>query len=321
MNRQAVSPRPRRSRSSAEDPNTSAPNPGSRPDNSRPDNSRPDDQTTSGPRTDQTTSDQTTSDQRTDDSESSIVGRSFLILSAFRDDFVLGVSDLARRTGLPRTTVHRLANQLLEVGALSRVGTKFRVGATLFELGNLHYPQRLRDKLQPLLDDLQRATDANVSLLELVGPDVIVIASSRPRRSRCSITHLGLRFPAHACAGGQVLLANDVRPVPVLRNVTADTITDEVKFRRRLIDVRAAGLAIEHGEAETGWSTIAVPAINRHGRILGSIMLKCETEDLALDVMVSTLRTFGQTFTAAGQQAAIGFFAAARPRPRSLIPE
>ncbi len=250
-------------------------------------------------------------------SESSIIGRTFLILSAFRDDFVLGVSDISRRTGLPRTTVHRLANQLLEVGALSRVGTKFRIGATLFELGNLHYPQRLRDQLQPLLDDLQRMTQCNVSLLELVGSDIIVIQASRPRRSKCSITHMGHRFPAHACAGGQVLLASDDRPVPKLSKLTPDTIVDLTKFRRRLVDVRAAGLGIEHGEAEVGWTTLAIPALNRHGRVLGAIMLKGETEGFDLDTMVSTLRTFSNTFIAAGKQAAVGFFASARPRPKS----
>ena len=249
--------------------------------------------------------------------EPSIVKRTFLILTAFRDDFVLGVSELSRRTGLPRTTVHRLANQLLEVGALSRVGTKFRIGPVLFELGNLHYPQRLRDQLQPLLDDLQRMTDANVSLLELVGSDVIVIAASRPRRSKCTVTHLGHRFPAHACAGGQVLLANEKNSIPSLTVVTQTTIVDAQKFRRRLIDIRAAGLGIEHGEAEPGWTTIAIPAVNRHGRVLGAIMLKRETPRFELDALISTLRSFGQTFTAAGQQAAVGFFAAARPRPRN----
>jgi IclR family transcriptional regulator, acetate operon repressor len=251
-----------------------------------------------------------------DEGETSIVGRTFLILTAFREDFVLGVSELSRRTGLPRTTVHRLTNQLLEVGALSRVGTKFRIGPSLFELGNLHYPQRLRDRLQPLLDDLQRMTECNVSLLELVGSDIIVIASSKPRRSRCAITHLAFRFPAHACAGGQVLLANERRSMPALTPVTADTIVDEVKFRRRLIDIRAAGLGIEHSEAEEGWTTIAIPAVNRHGRMLGSIMLKVETQGIDLEKLVSTLREFGHTFTAAGQKAAVGFFASARPRPK-----
>jgi DNA-binding IclR family transcriptional regulator len=245
----------------------------------------------------------------------SIVSRTFLLLAAFRDDFILGVSDLSRRTGLPRTTVHRLANQMVEVGALGRVGTKFRVGATLFELGNLHYPQALRDTLQPVLDDLQRSTGGNVSLLELVGSDVIVIAASRPRRSRCAIAHLGLRFPAHACAGGQVMLAYDERfATGPFRKLTANTIVDEKKINRRLADVRRAGLSIEHGEAQFGWSGIAIPTMNQHGRVLGAIMLTRPTEGFDVDLLVSTLKTFGNTFKAAGRQAAIGFFAEALPR-------
>jgi DNA-binding IclR family transcriptional regulator len=247
--------------------------------------------------------------------ELSIVSRTFLLLAAFRDDFILGVSDLSRRTGLPRTTVHRLANQMVEVGALGRVGTKFRVGATLFELGNLHYPQALRDTLQPVLDDLQRSTGGNVSLLELVGSDVIVIAASRPRRSRCAIAHLGLRFPAHACAGGQVMLAYDERfATGPFRKLTANTIVDEKKINRRLADVRRAGLSIEHGEAQFGWSGIAIPTMNQHGRVLGAIMLTRPTEGFDVDLLVSTLKTFGNTFKAAGRQAAIGFFAEALPR-------
>ena len=80
-----------------------------------------------------------------------LVTRAFEILGAFRSQPVLGVSELARRTGLPRTTVHRLANQLVEVGALGRVNTRFRLGPTLFELGNLHYPPKIRETLQPFM--------------------------------------------------------------------------------------------------------------------------------------------------------------------------
>ena len=72
-----------------------------------------------------------------------------------------GVSDLARTTGLPRTTVHRVVNQLVDVGALGRVGTRYRLGPTLVELGNLHYPAKLRDSLDPFLSDLQRLTGLN----------------------------------------------------------------------------------------------------------------------------------------------------------------
>jgi DNA-binding IclR family transcriptional regulator len=245
----------------------------------------------------------------------SIVHKAFLVLGAFRSDPVLGVSELSRRTGIPRTTVHRIARQLLDEGALSRVGSKFRIGATLFELGNLHFPRKLIQILQPLLDDLQRLTGADVSLLELVGDDVLVTVASRSRKSTSPIANVGRRLPAHCCAGGQVLLAETRSEPPVaLAAVTSKTIVDQRSMRRRLASVRHEGVAVEHGEAEEGCTTIAIPVQNRHGRVLGSMMLSGPSTTVDVELATNALLAFGPTFTLAGQRAAIGFFASARPR-------
>jgi DNA-binding IclR family transcriptional regulator len=246
----------------------------------------------------------------------SIVHKAFVVLGAFRNDPVLGVSELSRRTGIPRTTVHRIANQLLDEGALSRVGSKFRIGATLFELGNLHFPRKLIQILQPLLDDLQRVASADVSLLELVRDDVLVTVASRTRKSTSSLANVGRRLPAHCCAGGQVLLADDrAHPPAVLQAMTTKTITDQRAMRRRLDQVRTDGVAVEHGEAEDGSSTLAIPVSNRHGRVLGAVMLSFPTGSIDIDAATNSLLAFGPTFTLAGQRAAIGFFASVRPRP------
>jgi DNA-binding IclR family transcriptional regulator len=235
--------------------------------------------------------------------DGSIVGRAFLILRAFRNEPVLGISAISRRTGIPRTTVHRLANQLYNEGALSRVGTKFRVGPTLFELGNLHFPERLRNTVQPLLDDLQRASGCDVSLVELVGNDVIFVATARGRRSNAKIGHLAQRVPAHSCAGGQVLLAQEGRRVTgSLASVTAQTITDTKLLHRRLSNVRVSGVAIEHGEGEDGRSSIAVTVVNRHGRVLAALMATAASNGLDIDAVSNTLQVFSRTFTAAGQR-------------------
>jgi IclR family transcriptional regulator, acetate operon repressor len=261
-----------------------------------------------------------TNEEAPDDADASIVGRSFALLRAFRSDAVLGVSDLARRTGLPRTTVHRLANQLYEEGALSRVGTKFRVGPALFELGNLHFPQRLRDTVQPILDDLQRATGSDVSLVELVGKDVIVVATARARRSTARFGHLGQRIPAHACAGGQSLLAQDGKVTPqMLRALTEKTLTDHRKLRRRLTEIQISGIAIEHGEAELDRTTIAVSVMNRHGRILAALMVNAITAGINVDAITNTVTTFSRVLTSAGQEAAIGFFATLQPNGPSPV--
>jgi IclR family transcriptional regulator, acetate operon repressor len=245
----------------------------------------------------------------------SIVGRAFVILAAFRREPVLGVSELARRTGIPRTSVHRIANQLLDEGALSRVGTKFRIGATLFELGQLHFPQSLREVLQPLLDDLQRMTGHDVALVELVKTDVIVVAIARSRRSRAHLGHLGQRLPAHATAAGQVLLAHgDALPSGPLAALTALTIVDRRRLRQRIAVVKANGVAVEHGESEDGRSSVAMAVLNRHRKVLGAISVSGPMTTFDVDAMTSTLGNFSNTLTAAGRQASVGFFASARPR-------
>ncbi len=249
------------------------------------------------------------------EADTSIVSRAFLILAAFRREPVLGVSELSRQTGIPRTSVHRIANQLLDEGALTKVGTKFRVGATLFELGQLHFPQSLREVLQPLLDDLQRMTGHDVALVELVNADVIVIALARSRRSRAQLGHLGQRLPAHATAAGQVLLADcDTLPSGPLAALTSATIVDRRRLRQRIAEVKASGVAIEHGEGEEGRSSVAIPVLNRHRRVLGAISVTGARATFDVDAMVSTLHNFSTTLTSAGRQASVGFFASARPR-------
>ncbi len=249
------------------------------------------------------------------DKEPSIIGRTFTILRAFRTAPVLGVSELARVTGIPRSSVHRLAHQLLEEGALSRVGNKFRIGATLFELGQLHFPQRLRETLQPILDDLQRTTGHDIALCELIDYEVIVIAAARIRRSKSMIGFVGQRLPANAIAAGMVLLeAEDRIPPQPLVSLTPATITDRLKVRHRFEALRINRVAIEHGEAEAGRSSVAVQVLNRHRRVLGALMVSGPTDQFDVEATVAMLTNFSPTLTAAGKQAGIGFFASARPK-------
>jgi IclR family transcriptional regulator, acetate operon repressor len=249
------------------------------------------------------------------DRDSSIVGRAFVILGAFRVAPVLGVSELARMTGIPRSSVHRLAHQLLDEGALTRVGTKFRVGATLFELGQLHFPQRLRETLQPILDDLQRTTGHDVALCELIDCEIVVVAASRMRRSKSTIGFVGQRLPAHAVSGGMVLLEVEDRvPAKPIVSLTSATLTDRAKILQRFATIRTNRFAVEHGEVEIGRSSVAVQVLNRHRRVLGALMVSGPTELLDIEATTATLANFSPTLTAVGRQASIGFFASARPK-------
>jgi DNA-binding IclR family transcriptional regulator len=229
----------------------------------------------------------------------SLVTRAFVLLGAFRTHPVLGVSELSRRTGIPRTTVHRLANQLVDVGALGRVGVRFRLGPTLFELGNLHYPPKMRETLQPFLEDLQHLSGGDVGLLEPVGRDVIFIQTARARKSPSTLVKLGSRVPASACVGGVVLTAfNTTRPT------------------RRHAEIRARGYTVDHGGDEPGRTGVAAAVANRRGRVLGALMVSVpmtrSDDDLARVVNATTM--FARTLTLAGQSADVDFLAHAHPK-------
>ena len=50
---------------------------------------------------------------------------------------VLSLADLNKRTGLPKSTLHRLVDQLCQVGWLERDHGGYRIGLRMFELGTL----------------------------------------------------------------------------------------------------------------------------------------------------------------------------------------
>jgi IclR family acetate operon transcriptional repressor len=133
------------------------------------------------------------SDERT--TPISVIGRVALLLGAFEDGQGapgpvldrgaspgLGISELARRTGLAKTTVHRLTQELLDHGLLERHGENLRLGLRLFELGELATRQRnLRDVAMPHMADLRGATGQTVHLAVLQGTDVVYIQILRSR--------------------------------------------------------------------------------------------------------------------------------------------
>src|ERR1700742_5042020 len=131
------------------------------------------------------------------------------VLSAFRgEENAVSPAELARRVGLPRSTVHRIVASLVSEGLLERHAAEVRLGVRLFEIGQRVPRQRvLRDAALPYLHDLSEATRQTVHLAILEGSqvvyvDILVAAGAPPLPSR-----VGGRLPAHATGVGKAMLA------------------------------------------------------------------------------------------------------------------
>ncbi|MGW5381529.1 IclR family transcriptional regulator [Nocardia sp. NPDC003963] len=209
--------------------------------------------------------------------EVSAIGRTTEILKTFRDSSgVLSAAALVRRTGLAKTTVHRMLDDLVRVGLLEREGKDYRLGLLLFEIGESVPRQRgLREAARRHLSALREATKHNVGLCVLDGFDVVYLDVFRDDDGPRLPQQIGGRWPAHASCSGKAILAYSdgavtLRP-ETLKPCTDHTITDFGELERELEQVRRRGVAFDRQEAIRGIVGVAAPIFGPGDVVLGAV--------------------------------------------------
>lgn len=198
----------------------------------------------------------------------SVLQRSALILDVFSGGNALSLAEVATRTGLPRSTTHRLLVDLAELGWVSRVGTKFELGLALFELGErVGLKHRLRTAAIPFMQDLFAVTDQTVHLAVRDGHDAVYLEKIHGHSSFPLPSQIGGRLPLTCTAVGKALLAPETAAVQEkilstpFRRYTAQSLTDPKILAVELDAVRRTGVAIEREEAALGGCCLASPIL------------------------------------------------------------
>lgn len=198
----------------------------------------------------------------------------------------VGVSELARRAQLSKSTAFRVLGMLERNGVVERVGRNYRLGARLHELGRTVYApgqERVRDLLIPFLTDLYELTRETVHLATLHGNEVVYLAKLHGHRPAPAPSRIGGRMPAHCTAIGKVLLAYDPDATAhalstPLHRFTARTITDPAALASELDAIRRDGIAFDDEESLVGLSCVAVPVMGRGGRPLAAFSVAGPTD-------------------------------------------
>lgn len=207
------------------------------------------------------------------------VGRVMLVLTALhRADRSLPLVDLAHACGLPKSSTHRLAEELCRYAALERTDGGYRLGMRLFELGSGVPTQRvLRDAALPLMADLREATRCTVHLAVLDGVDVVYVQILTAPDGIRLPSRLGGRLPAHATGVGKAMMAfadpavTDARIQAGLPRLTPRTIASPGALRRELEKIRTNGIAFDREESALGVLCIAVPILDPDGRAVAAL--------------------------------------------------
>ena len=215
--------------------------------------------------------------QASDDAQAStVVGRLEAILASFDGcDHALGLSEISHRVGLPKSTVHRLANQLCAVGWLERNSGGYRVGLKLLELGSVALQRTgLREAAYKHLHSLAQRTGLVVHLGILDHDEVVYL--DRVTTSRVTLpTRVGGREPAYCTALGKAMLAfeNPARQATALtksKRRTEFTIVEPRAIQAALDNARQTGVAYDREEAYKGLGCVASP-IRSGDRVMGAV--------------------------------------------------
>lgn len=205
-----------------------------------------------------------------------VLGRVASIMEAFNcNQQILSLGDLSERTGLPKSTLHRLADQLCQIGWIRRERGGYCVGLRLFELGSLATEaSRLREIALPHLQALSARTGMPAHLGVFDGGEIVDLERVAVQTVRTQVRRGG-RFPVHASALGKAIAAFDETVAGFAVEIdqsarTAATIVDGDVMRAELGNVRRLGVAFDRGELFEGTGCIAAPI--RGGRsVLGAV--------------------------------------------------
>ncbi|TDE19857.1 IclR family transcriptional regulator [Actinomadura sp. 6K520] len=238
-------------------------------------------------------------------SDDTFLRRAVAVLTAFNaDDDGLGAAELARRSGLPRSTAHRIALDLVAAGLLERQGTRVRLGLKLFEIGQRVPRQRvLRDAAVPYMSDLREATRQTVHLAVLEGTEVVYVEILGSPGGPELPSKVGGRLPAHVTGVGKAILAFS-RPDAVqavldagLVKASGRSVAAPGLFARELETIHREGVAYDREESGPGIVCAASPVLGPDGLALGALSVSGWSSGMRLAAVAPAVHTAALTLS------------------------
>ena len=207
------------------------------------------------------------------------IRRAFDVLGTLGDG-PLGVTEVADRAGLPKSTAARLLATLVGEGAVEQVpgDTSYRLGPRLITLSaGFSLARSLAAIARPMLTDLAEASGEAAGLALPDGDLVHYIDQVDTVQPVLVRDWTGARAPLHAVSSGQVLLAFRT-PAAIERYLerpmerfTDRTLADADAVRERLREVRRRGYAWAIEEFDADISSVAAPIADASGEVIAAV--------------------------------------------------
>lgn len=234
----------------------------------------------------------------------SVLAKTKEILMAFDEsDLHLTLSEIVRRTGLPKSSAHRLCSELVDLDLLKRDRNKYELGRSLLDIGTqVRAYRQLRAIAEPHLFELYARTQAGVHLTIRDGLKVRYLSRIVGATNNHPFTSVWGERPIHSTASGKAFLAFSKDGPDLLRELekkgmeamTRRTITTISDLRKNITSSKAFGYVYEEGESAIGWKALAAPVWGAGDEVIATVSLSMKIGRSDMSELVPMLKSVAQ---------------------------
>ncbi|WP_407727572.1 IclR family transcriptional regulator (plasmid) [Rhodococcoides fascians] len=213
-----------------------------------------------------------------------VLGKITEILDAFSFDRpTMSLGEIQQATGLPTSTVQRLATNLVHQGFLDRTNEGIRIGVRMsYWAATATKDLDVLSIVTPVLKDLRDKSTETACFFRAEQNYRVCVALAETRHSLRRDMYVGKLAPLNVGSAGRVLLAYDSELADRvmsgnLESVTKRSVTDKKLLRELLVETRSNGYAITIGERDTGASGLSAPVFNSAADLVGAVLISGPT--------------------------------------------
>jgi IclR family KDG regulon transcriptional repressor len=228
-----------------------------------------------------------------DDSKLTVraVERALDILLCFTNESDLGLTELASRVGLHKSTVHRLLASLEGKGFVIRdpSSDKYKLGYRVWELSaNLMQSDDMSEVLLPEMERLRDILGETISLYVRDGHERIRIQAVQSRQAVRRVAPVGARLPLVVGASSKVLVAyaDKAAQLELLEEIKWPEGMSRAAYIKQLEHILVVGYATSIEEREPGASAVAAPIFNRSGHLVAALSVSGPANRLTANKMM-----------------------------------